>query len=236
MNKNRIGETLKQKRESMNRSYEYVYSKTRIHPKYLKALEEGDYSIFSSKVHAKGFLKNYANFLGLDCNEILAFWRREFEVDLENKDTSQVPSKNKINLRQFYISPSYFVAAIVLIVFGTLLFSLYTQYNNFTEAPSLVISSPKNNEVLSTDIIDIVGNTEPNVDLYLNNQRISLTSDGSFLYTIKLNIGVNNISVKVTNRLGRTTEKILNIIYRPEESENTIFEVIETTQSTDSSL
>src|SRR3989339_2012106 len=53
----------------------------KIHVRFLKALEEGNYSIFSSPVHLKGFLKNYSSFLSLPVDEILAFFRREYPIE-----------------------------------------------------------------------------------------------------------------------------------------------------------
>ena len=50
---------------------------TRIRVRYLAALERGDYRELPGSVYTKGFLRNYALYLGLDPEEILGLWRRE---------------------------------------------------------------------------------------------------------------------------------------------------------------
>jgi cytoskeleton protein RodZ len=67
-----LGEMLRQARESQAYSLEEVEAQTRIRVKYLQALENGDFSVLPSATHAKGFLRNYAQFLHLDANAVVA--------------------------------------------------------------------------------------------------------------------------------------------------------------------
>jgi len=66
-----IGDRLKKARESKNLTLDQARIKTRIHPKILTALEEGSIDEVLGQTYARGFLKKYAAFLGLDCDEIL---------------------------------------------------------------------------------------------------------------------------------------------------------------------
>ena len=50
---------------------------TKIRARYLAALERGDYRELPGAVYTKGFLRNYALYLGLEPEEILDQWRRE---------------------------------------------------------------------------------------------------------------------------------------------------------------
>ena len=50
---------------------------TKIRARYLGALERGDYKELPGAVYTKGFLRNYALYLGLDPEEVLDQWRRE---------------------------------------------------------------------------------------------------------------------------------------------------------------
>ena len=50
---------------------------TKIRARYLGALERGDYKELPGAVYTKGFLRNYALYLGLDPDDVLAQWRRE---------------------------------------------------------------------------------------------------------------------------------------------------------------
>jgi len=65
-----LGELLKEARQSKEVSLEEVEEELRIRKKYLQALEEEDFSIMPPEVYVKGFLRNYAIYLGLDPEEV----------------------------------------------------------------------------------------------------------------------------------------------------------------------
>ena len=72
-----IGQKLKQAREEQRITLEVASESTRIRMLYLQALEVGDLSVLPSPVQARGFLRNYAEYLGLDFDRILAELRAE---------------------------------------------------------------------------------------------------------------------------------------------------------------
>lgn len=63
-----VGEILRAKREEKKMSVTQAHTETKISVEMIKALEEDDYSAFPSEIHLKGFLRNYAQLLGLDAN------------------------------------------------------------------------------------------------------------------------------------------------------------------------
>jgi cytoskeletal protein RodZ len=67
-----IGQKLKQVREAQNLTIEKASEATHIRAPYLKALEEGDLSILPSPVQARGFMRNYAEYLGLSFDQLIA--------------------------------------------------------------------------------------------------------------------------------------------------------------------
>ena len=66
-----IGHILREARENKGLSLEEAQAKTRISVRYLTALENGQYSALPTAVHVRGFLRNYARFLGLDPQPLL---------------------------------------------------------------------------------------------------------------------------------------------------------------------
>ncbi len=65
-----IGSTLKQRREARHLSIAQVAEHTRIRPHYLQALENDDLSAIPSMAQARGFLRNYSEFLGLNLDDL----------------------------------------------------------------------------------------------------------------------------------------------------------------------
>jgi cytoskeleton protein RodZ len=62
----KIGRYLEQKRKAKGLSLEEVEQATKIRKRYLAGLEREDYAVLPDAVYARGFLKTYANYLGLD--------------------------------------------------------------------------------------------------------------------------------------------------------------------------
>jgi cytoskeleton protein RodZ len=62
----KIGRFLEQKRKERGLSLEEVEQATKIRKRYLTGLEREDYGMLPDAVYAHGFLKTYANYLGLD--------------------------------------------------------------------------------------------------------------------------------------------------------------------------
>ena len=67
-----IGQLLRQTREAKELSLADVEEQTRIRQRYLNALESGDWDELPNPVAARGFLRTYATFLGLDADELVA--------------------------------------------------------------------------------------------------------------------------------------------------------------------
>jgi cytoskeleton protein RodZ len=61
-----LGRLLEQKRKERDLTLEEVEQATKIRKRYLMGLERDDYAILPDAVYARGFLKTYANYLGLD--------------------------------------------------------------------------------------------------------------------------------------------------------------------------
>jgi cytoskeletal protein RodZ len=62
----KIGRILEQKRKEKGLSLDDVEQATKIRKRYLNGLEREDYAVLPAGVYAQGFLKTYANYLGLD--------------------------------------------------------------------------------------------------------------------------------------------------------------------------
>lgn len=66
-----LGHILREARETKGLTLQEAQAETRISNRYLEALENGDYDRLPTPVHVRGFLRNYARFLGLDPQPLL---------------------------------------------------------------------------------------------------------------------------------------------------------------------
>ena len=94
-----IGNTLRKEREKQKLSVKDVEQATSIRSVYIDALEKGEYDKLPGEVYAKGFIKNYGNFLNLNGEELV----RQFIMEIsalpaaeENPVAENSKSKNSI--------------------------------------------------------------------------------------------------------------------------------------------
>lgn len=66
-----IGDIFKQRRKEMNLSLKEAENATSIRMSYLQSIEEGEVNKLISPVYARGFVKQYATFLGVDGEQII---------------------------------------------------------------------------------------------------------------------------------------------------------------------
>lgn len=78
-----IGQRLSQARQARSVTLEQAAQATHIRERYLQALENGDFDALPSRVQVRGFLRSYAEYLGLDPGELLGVLQREVEPVVE---------------------------------------------------------------------------------------------------------------------------------------------------------
>ena len=90
-----IGKQLKQAREASKLTLEDVSKATHMKLHYLQALEDGDYEAIPSATQARGFLRAYSNYLGLDPDRILAELDGETSVTIEEEPATPIEKPGK---------------------------------------------------------------------------------------------------------------------------------------------
>jgi len=67
-----VAEQLRAAREAKNLTISQVAEATKIRTDHIRALEEGNFNMFSAPVYIRGFVRNYATQLKLDVPQIMA--------------------------------------------------------------------------------------------------------------------------------------------------------------------
>lgn len=74
-----VAEQLRVAREAKNLTVEQVAEMTKIRTDHIRALEEGNFNVFSAKIYIRGSVKNYATALKLDPAPLLATLAAELD-------------------------------------------------------------------------------------------------------------------------------------------------------------
>ena len=129
---------LKSSREKLNISTKEVADDLRLDQKIIDDIDNGNFKNFKNYVFLKGYLKNYANFLGVHL---------ELPEIKKNKKIAENDIGEKIN-NTFY--SKYFLTAIVLISFFFLVFIVQNESKNLIQDKESLRET--NNNVLNEKI------------------------------------------------------------------------------------
>ncbi|NTW06094.1 MAG: helix-turn-helix domain-containing protein [Peptococcaceae bacterium] len=114
-----IGNVLKEARETKGLSLEAIEEQTNIRKKYLDALENENYELLPGRVYARGFLRNYASFLGLDHRIILKEFDQRYPVPItDSEQISAGPVKTERSIRRNFMVGLVAIALIAYIVYN----------------------------------------------------------------------------------------------------------------------
>jgi len=97
-----IGQRLKREREARYLSVEKAAAETRIRKVFLQALEADDFSVMPSAAQGRGFLRNYAEYLHLNVDELISELQRNPVGPAEEEVSGPLP---QVNLAETELPP-----------------------------------------------------------------------------------------------------------------------------------
>lgn len=209
------GSILKKERLRRNYSLDEVSTATKIQKHYLESLENNDYAKFPSSVYAKGFLTNYAKFLGISPKRIIALYRRSVG---EAPPQKIVEGPKPLKQPKFIMTPGIIIITIVvLVVIATFGYLIY-QFYSFQKPPMLKITEPAANATVTESEVTLKGETDPGMFVTVNDEAVKVKPDGKFEVTINLSEGTNTVIIKSRHpdNIGKEAVITRNIEYEPE--------------------
>lgn len=196
---------------------------TKVRARFLCAIEEGRWDTLPQSAYVRGFISAYSKFLELDTNEMLKLFNSE--MSFRKKEDSQKISYNQsIKETRVLVTPKLIayssVVVLVLLMFSYIIYQLFS----FAGAPDLKIISPQNNIIMESDSLNLIGVTDIDTFVTVNDENVPVSSDGKFVLDLKLHRGVNVINVKAVNKAQKESSEVYTVEYKPKtaNSENNL--------------
>ncbi len=194
------GSLLKKAREFSSYSLEELSHRTKIREEYLRAIEEDSYDALPSGPFVRGFLRSFANEVGVNPETIVATYRRDFGT-VENEGLIPKGLLNPIRRKtRVLISPVLFG---ILVVCAVMLGFVVYQWQVFSQPPQLAIYDPVENQEVRSPVL-VRGTTASDAVVTVNQTPVATDQDGKFTTQIELNLGEQTVSIETSNRQSKT--------------------------------
>ena len=203
-----VGPSLKVRRQALRLSLAQVELETKIRGKFLTALEAGDYDKLPNDMYSRGFVQQYASYLGHNGHEVAAAYVAERGgLDANNTKRPQLERPRRL----VFTGPILALAMAVLVALVIGGYLVY-QFSALAAPPALGVSSPPSDITITGAVINVVGKTTPGADVFINNSPILSDTDGSFNEKVSLSDGLNAIHVTSKSKLGKVSVVTRNIL------------------------
>ena len=202
-----VGDRLRDAREARGVDLFRVERDTKIRHKFLAALEDGDFADLPGDVYARGFLRNYASYLGLDADEIEEEWRREAGSTPPVREPAFVGPRPLTMRRGIVFQRSHIAIVGVLVIVAVVGIYFGYQVTRFLSYPTVGVISPNTARITlpaGTDGYPLSGTSTPGatIEISWDNQAAKTTiadEAGHWTYPAILHPGANQFDITAEN-------------------------------------
>ncbi len=217
-----LGEMLRVARERKGVDLYRVERDTKIRARHLDALESGDYAALPSAVYIKGFLRNYAVYLGLDPDETLAHWRSETVTMRRSEAVTVAPPRPLAAPRRGpTFTPGIIVSALLSVLVIAFLGYVAMQVMRFSQSAEVTVDGSLV-RTLEPDAVSTVlaGTTAASATVTITGPSdFHATTDagpeGTWSMTVPLTKGRNDFGITAadpgTDRASETVNVIVTV-------------------------
>ena len=188
-------------------------ARTGIPAKHLKKIEKGEWCDLPSGVYVKGFLKKYAQTVGLDEAEVAARYESEWnQICALPASLAGNQNLNRFDLLKNISLRKIFTAAAAVFVIGYVSW----QFRVILERPDLNLENPPTEDVVSAEaVLELAGRVSPGAALTVNNDPVYPEESGDFKKSVELLPGLNVLEIKAVSRFGKESKIIRRVTFNP---------------------
>lgn len=209
-----LSEQLRAWRYSARLSIEEVALQIHARPHIILAFEQGDYSVFSARVYAIGYLKRMVDHFSISGGDMLIDTLKvEWEKARGSADGA-LRELSRSEPKKWYITPGRFFRVSGACIFIFFVWLLVIQVKGFTGAPTLFIEEPLADAVIEASMVRVRGSTEKESQLTVNGREIRMNANGIFDEEIELSYGVNALHFLIKNRFGKSSEQVRYVVVK----------------------
>jgi transcriptional regulator with XRE-family HTH domain len=209
-----LGERLKKRREALNLSEKDVVNEIQAPLKYIRGLENDDYSVFSAKIYALGYLKKLIRAIAIeDPQAFLKEFGTEWEVRMFRKNKGLQPLLENRGEKPLVTPLRLGLGIGGVALLGFLLFFGF-RLMKFVGTPDFTLEEPRNGMEFTEPVVLVRGRVEKESSLTVNGRELKIDEQGRFDEKIELAPGVHVLEFIVKNRFGKITKETRSVIIK----------------------
>ncbi|PIT95472.1 hypothetical protein CO116_01450 [Candidatus Falkowbacteria bacterium CG_4_9_14_3_um_filter_38_19] len=212
-----VAEQLRRARQDKKIKLKQVAKKLNINEKYLASLEKGEYDKLPRGVYGKNFLREYANWLGLDYQELAKAYNGELNI-YQPQGAKELFAKQVVKKQYLWAIPKITRNILIIAIVAICFVYLGWRFNKIISPPDLLIYSPVENLITVQSTVEVLGKTEAEAQIIINNEIVLSDTSGNFSKTVSLKDGLNNISITASKKYGRSKTITRQILVKTEET------------------
>lgn len=201
-----LGENLRKHREGLGLSTEKAARLISAKVENIINIETNNYAALPAAVYADNLLKSYAKLLQLNPIAVIdkhrkekELWERVYRRKTENKTNWLYQALNNfLNPRTLKYLIIFFLLAAVLTYIGF-------EVNRIVSPPEVLVFSPEDNLITADRQITILGQTEKEVAVQINDQPLLIDASGRFMLTLNLQNGLNIVKISARKKHSQET-------------------------------
>ncbi len=203
-------------REEYGHSIDEIEAATKIYKKYIFALEKKNFGVLPSPVYTLNFIKSYAAFLEIQNSSEIEEYIREYK-NFANQDQQTEMIKKYVKTTPTHVLniPKLCKRGIGALIIISSMVYLGMQVREIFKQPQLAIIEPINNLITNEGSIMIKGETEPEIEVFINESIVLGDEKGNFERKVDLHPGINLITITATSKHGKQTSLVRQILFEP---------------------
>ena len=201
---------MKKHRTAKGLSPEKAAKAININVRYIRNLEKNNYKGLPADVYSMNILKSYARLLELNPATVLDIYTKEKQLYLRTQRRKTQTKVTKLTkLFNIFLDPRFIKYAIIVLILLGVFYYIGVSVNRIVSPPMLVIEAPEDNLVTQESQVTIKGQTEKEVNLFINNQPLLSDKDGNFTLSLDLQNKLNIIKISAQKKYSKE-----QVIYR----------------------
>ena len=143
--KSQVGDILIEGRKKKRQKLQTVSKNLKIRTVYLEAIEQGEFDVLPEGPYAAGFVRTYAEYLGLDASDVVSKFKEEQKAKLKPKITLNMHQPEADEVQPNF---NYVLIGVVLVI---IIYAIWSSFSPSDNNDEVIIEPDTQTEIITSE-------------------------------------------------------------------------------------